>query len=100
MTTLCSTIKRSGPLTASVPFWHEKIRHPLFSPFYEMGTSHSLIFWHFIYAELRTRLDFGTGQIAIFIGELYFMLPFTLQVKHLIPFPRMEMHQNILNKMN
>ena len=28
------------------------------------------------------------------------MLPFTLQVKHLIPFPRMEMHQNILNKMN
>ncbi len=36
-----------------------------------------------------TRLDFGTGQIAIFIGELYFMLPFTVQVKH---FPGMEMH--------
>jgi hypothetical protein len=49
---------------------------------------------------LGTRLDFGTGQIAIFIGELYFMLPFTEQVKHSIPFPRMEMHQNILNKMN
>jgi len=42
--------------------------------------------------ESGTRLDFGTGQIAIFIGELYFMQPFTLQVKHLIPFPRMEMH--------
>jgi hypothetical protein len=40
--------------------------------------------------ELGTRLDFGTGQIAIFIGELYFMLPFTLQVKHLILFPGIE----------
>jgi hypothetical protein len=49
---------------------------------------------------LGTRLDFGTGQMAIFIGELYYMLPFTVQVKHLIPFPGMEMHQNILNKMN
>jgi hypothetical protein len=42
--------------------------------------------------ELRTRLGFGTEQIAIFIGELYFMLPFTSPVKHLIPFPGMEMH--------
>jgi hypothetical protein len=39
---------------------------------------------------LGTRLDFGTEQIAIFLGELYFMLPFTLQVKHLIPFPGIE----------
>jgi len=37
-----------------------------------------------------TRLVFGTEQIAIFIGELYFMLPFTLQVKHLILFPGIE----------
>jgi hypothetical protein len=42
--------------------------------------------------DLGTRLDFGTEQIAIFIGELYFMLPFTLQVKNSIPFPGMEMH--------
>ena len=52
------------------------------------------------YSSVGNTLDFGTEQIAIFIGELYFMLPFTVQVKHLIPFPRMEMHQNILNKMN
>jgi len=39
---------------------------------------------------LGTRLVFGTEQIAIFIGELYFMLPFTVQVKHLIPFPGIE----------
>jgi hypothetical protein len=49
---------------------------------------------------LGTRLGFDTGQIAIFIGELYFMQPVTLQVKHLILFPRMGIHQNILNKMN
>jgi hypothetical protein len=30
-------------------------------------------------------LGFDTGQIAIFIGELYFMLPFTVQVKTLHP---------------
>jgi len=39
---------------------------------------------------LGTRLDFGTEQIAIFIGELYFMLPFTVQVKHSILFPGIE----------
>ncbi len=49
---------------------------------------------------LGTRLDFGTEQIAIFIGELYFMLPVTFQVKHLILFPRMENARNISNKMN
>jgi hypothetical protein len=49
---------------------------------------------------LRTRLVFGSGQIEIFIGELHYMLPDNSQVRHLIPFPGMEMHQNILNKMN
>jgi hypothetical protein len=47
---------------------------------------------------LGTRLDFGTGQMAIFIGELYYMLPFTVQVKHLIPFPGMEMHQKYIKQ--
>jgi len=37
--------------------------------------------------------------VLFFIGELYFMLLVTSQVKHLMPFPRMEMHQNTLNKM-
>jgi len=52
------------------------------------------------YSSVGNTLGFETEQIAIFIGELYFMLPFTVQVKHLIPFPGMEIHQNILNKMN
>jgi len=42
------------------------------------------------YSWVGNTLDFGTGQIAIFIGELYFMLPFTVQVKHLILFPGIE----------
>jgi hypothetical protein len=71
---------------------------------YLSGAPLCIDFWQFqqVYTihRLGTRLDFGTGQIAIFIGELYFMQPFTLQVKHLIPFPRMGIHQNILNKMN
>ena len=45
-------------------------------------------------------MGFGTRQIAIFIGELYFMLPFTLQVKHLILFPGIEHIKNTINKMH
>ncbi len=49
---------------------------------------------------LGTRLVFDTWQIAIIVGELYSMLPDSSQVRHSKLFPRMGIHQNILNKMN
>jgi len=39
---------------------------------------------------LGTRLVFGNEQIEIFIGEVYYMLPVTSQVRHFLPFPGIE----------
>jgi hypothetical protein len=42
------------------------------------------------YSSFGNTFGLCTTQIAIFIGELYFMQPVTLQVKHLILFPGIE----------
>jgi hypothetical protein len=44
-------------------------------------------------------LDLGIEQIAIFIGELFYMLLVTSQVKHLMLFPGIQIHQNMSTKM-